>query len=64
MIFIFSIIAGLQCSVNVLLYSRVTQSYIHVYILFSHSIMLHHKRPDIVPRAIQQDPIAYLFQIQ
>ena len=42
-IFIFSIIADLQCSVNFLLHSKVTQSYIHVYILFSHIIMLHHK---------------------
>ena len=30
----FAIIAGLQCSVNFLLYSKVTQSHIHVYILF------------------------------
>ena len=34
MIFIFSVIAGLQCSVNFLLYSKVTQSHIHIYILF------------------------------
>ena len=33
-ILIFSIIAGLQCSVNFLLYSKVTQSHIHIYILF------------------------------
>ena len=62
MIFIFSIIADLQCSVNFLLHSEVTQLHIHVYILFSHIVMLHHKWPDIVPSAIQQDPIAYLFQ--
>ena len=43
MIFIFSIIAGLQCSVNFLPYSKLTQSHTHVYI-FSHIIMLHHKR--------------------
>ena len=43
MIFIFSIIADLQCSVNFLLHSKVTQSHIHVHILFSHIIMLHHK---------------------
>uniref|UniRef100_A0A8W4FNZ0 Uncharacterized protein n=1 Tax=Sus scrofa TaxID=9823 RepID=A0A8W4FNZ0_PIG len=43
MIFIFSIIAGLQCSANFLLYSKVTQSHIHAYVLFSHIIMLHHK---------------------
>ena len=41
MIFIFSIVAGLQCSVNFLLYSKVTQAHIHVYILFSYIIMLH-----------------------
>ena len=34
MMFIFSIIAGLQCSVNFLPYSKVTQSYIHAHILF------------------------------
>ena len=34
MIFIFSIISGLQSSVNFLLYSRVTQSHMHIYILF------------------------------
>ena len=43
MIFIFSIIAGLQCSVNFLLYSKVTQLYIHVYILFSYIIVLYRK---------------------
>ena len=36
MISIFSIIAGLQCSVKFLLYSKVTQSHIPVYIPFSH----------------------------
>ena len=55
MIFIFSIIADLQCSVNFLLHSKVTHSHIHVYILFSHIIMLHPKWPDIVSNAIQQD---------
>ena len=30
MIFIFSMIAGLQCSVNFLLYRKVTQSHIHI----------------------------------
>ena len=34
--FIFSIITGLQCSFSFLLYSKVTQSHIHVYIFFSH----------------------------
>ena len=62
MIFIFSIIAGSQCSVNFLLYSKVAQSHGHVYILFSHIIMLHHKLLDIVPSATQQDFIAYPFQ--
>ena len=42
-ILFFSIITGLQCSVNFLLYSMVTPLPIHVYILFSHIIMLHHK---------------------
>ena len=53
MIFIlfFSIIAGLQHSINFLLYSMVTQLHIHVYILFSHIIIFHHKWPDIVPSA-------------
>jgi len=54
----FPIIAGLQCSVDFLQYSKVTQSHIHVYILFSHIIMLHHKRLDIVLSATQQDLIA------
>ena len=34
MIFIFSIVAGVQCSVTFLLYSKATQSHIHTYILF------------------------------
>ena len=51
MIFIFSIIVCLQCSVNFLLYSKVTQSHIHIYILFLtlSSIILHHKWLDVVP---------------
>ena len=64
MIFIFSIIAGLQCSVNFLLYNKVTQLHVHVYIIFSHIIMLHHKWLDIVSSAIQQDLIANPFQRQ
>ena len=64
MISIFSIIAELQCPVNFLLYNKVTQLYIHVYILFSHIIMLHHKWLDIVPSAIEKDLIAYPFQRQ
>ena len=54
MIFIFSIIAGLQCSVHFLLYNKVTQSHIHIYILFLtfSSIRLHHKWLDIVPSRI------------
>ena len=31
MVFIFSMIAGLQCSVNFLLNSKVTQSHTHIY---------------------------------
>ena len=61
MIFIFSIIAGLQCSVNFPLYSMATQLHIHVYIIFSHIIILHHKWPDRVPSATQQDLIANTF---
>ena len=64
MIFIFAIIADLQCSVNFLLYSNLTQLHIHVYILFSHIIMLYHKWLDRVPNATQQDLIAYPFQRQ
>ena len=47
-------------------YSKVTQSYVHIYILFLtlSSIIFHHKRLDIVPCAIQQDLIAYPCQIQ
>ena len=37
----------------------VTHTYIHS---FSHIVMLHHKRLDIVPSAIQQDLITYPFQ--
>ena len=65
MIFIFFIIAGLQCSVIFLPYSTQTQtqSKIDIYILFPtlFSIMLHHKWLDIVPSAIKQDLIAYPF---
>ena len=43
MIFIFSMIADVQCSVHFLLHSKVTPSLLHVYILFSHIIMLHHE---------------------
>ena len=43
MIFIFYILAGVHCSVNFLLYSKVTQLHIQVYILFSPIIRLHHK---------------------
>ena len=60
----FSITAGLQCSVDFLLYSMVTQLHIYVYILFSHIIILHHKWLDIVPSATQQDltPKGFLIQ--
>ena len=47
-----------------LLYSMVTPSHIHVYILFPHIVMLHHKWLDMVPRATQQDLIAHPFQRQ
>ena len=47
MIFIFSIIVGLPCPVNVLLYSKGTQSHmyicIHILFLTLSSITLHHK---------------------
>ena len=46
------------------MYSMVTQLHIHVYVLFSHIIMLHHKWLDIVPSATQQDLIANPFQKQ
>ena len=46
------------------LYSLGTQLYIHVYILFSYIIMLHHKNPDIVLSATQQDLIINPFQMQ
>ena len=42
-----------------------TQSQVYVYMLFLAlliSIMLHQKRQDIVPSAVQQDLIAYPFQ--
>ena len=45
-----------------LLCSVVTQLYIHVYILFSHIIMLRYKWLDIVPSATQKDIIADPFQ--
>ena len=45
-------------------YSMVTQSHIHVHILFSHIIMLHHKWLDIVPSATEQELIANPFQRQ
>jgi len=64
MILFFSIIAGLQCAVNFLLYSTVTQLHIHVYIFFSHIIMLHHKWLDTVLSASQQDIIDNPFQRQ
>ena len=66
MIFIFSILAGLQCCQ----FSTVHQSdpATHIYThSFSHIIsfiMLHHKWLDIVPSAIQQDLIAYPLQMQ
>ena len=66
MIFIFYIIVGLQYFVNFLLYSKVAQSHIHIYILSLtlSSKMLHHKWLDIVPSAIHQNFIAHPFQRQ
>ena len=64
MVFIFSIIAGLQSSVSFLLHNKLTRSHIHVYILFSHIVMLHHKWLDKVPSTIQQYLIDYPFQRQ
>ena len=61
LIFIFFIIAGLQCSVSFLLYTMMTQLHIHEYI-FSHIIILYHKWLDIIPSATKQDLIAYKFQ--
>jgi len=59
-IFIFSFIADLRCCQ----FSTVQQGdqVIHVYILFSYIIMIHHKWLDMVPSATQQDLIAYPFQ--
>ena len=59
MVFIFSIIAGLQCSINFLLYIKVTQLHIHVYIHFYHIIMLHHKWLDVVLSAMQDNFSSY-----
>lgn len=36
----FSVIAGLQCAADFLLYSKVTQAHLHICILFSHVVML------------------------
>ena len=64
MIFIFSIVAGLQCPVNFLLYSKVSQLHIYVYTLFYYIIRLHHKWLDIVPSATQQNLTANPLQRQ
>ena len=66
MIFIFPFMAGLQCSVNFPPNSKVTQSHIHIVILFLtlSSIMLHREWLDLVPSAAQQDLIAYPLQRQ
>ena len=53
MIFIFSIIVGLQGSVNFLLYSKVTQSHTHIYIhSFSH-IIFHHALSQVTRYSFQ-----------
>ena len=49
---------------SIFYYSVVIQSHIHVYILFSHIILLQHKWLDIVPSATQQYIIANPFQRQ
>ena len=63
MIFIFSGIAALQCSVNFLLYSKGTQWHIHICILFLtlSSIQLHRKWLGMVPSAVQRALLAYSF---
>ena len=63
MIFIFFIIAGLQCSVNFLLYKWPSYTYMYGF-FFSCIIMLHHKWLDIVPSETQQDLIANPLQRQ
>ena len=51
MIFIFSIIAGLQCSVNFLLYSKINQSHVCIH-SFSH-IILHHAPSQLTRNSFQ-----------
>ena len=73
--FYFSIIVDLQCSVNFCGTAKWhSHSYlcvcvcvcVHIYILFLtlSSIVLHHKWLALVPRAIQQDLMAYPLQMQ
>ena len=67
MIFIFSIIVDLLCSVNFYCTAKWTShTHTHIYILFLTlpSIMFHHNWVDIVPCVIQQDLIAHLLQTQ
>jgi len=63
MIFTFSIIAGLQCSVNFLPHSKMTQSHTHTYIHSFCHIILHHA-PSYVTRYCSQCYTAYPFQRQ
>ena len=62
----FSILIGLQCSVNFLLYSKVTHSHVHTYIIFLtlSSNMFHHNWLDVVPSALQQNLTAFPSQMQ
>ena len=55
-IMIFFILVSLQCSVNFLLYSMVTQLYIRVYIRFSHIIMLPSKITYFVMAEYEYEP--------
>ena len=63
--FFLIIIVDLQCLVNFRCRAK-WPSHTSIYILFFtlSSIMFHHKWPNIVPCALQQNLIAYPFQIQ
>ena len=83
MIFNFSVVFDLQCSVNFYCTAKwPSHTYIYIYNIYMHdiyiyicvyiyilfltlsSIRCHHKWLDIVPRATQQDRIAYPLQMQ
>ena len=64
MIFIFSIVVSLQCSVSFYCTAKwPSHTYIILFLTLS-SIMLHHKWLYVVPCALQQDSIAYPLQSQ